>query len=59
MNLSRRLAGPGKVCQRRVNFGSGPYFGLWGTLWGAVTDCGRCRAWWLAWRHEDELIAVS
>jgi hypothetical protein len=33
-------------------------FGLWCSLWGAVTDCGRCRAWWLAWRHEGELIAV-
>jgi DNA-binding LacI/PurR family transcriptional regulator len=32
---------------------------LWGTLWGAVTDCGRCRAWWLACACEDELIAVS
>jgi SRSO17 transposase len=35
-----------------------PEMWLWCSLWGAVTDCGRCRAWWLAWRHEGELIAV-
>ena len=22
-----------------------PEIWLWGTLWGAVTDCGYCRAW--------------
>jgi hypothetical protein len=31
---------------------------LWSTFWGAVTACGRCRASWLAWADEDELIAV-
>src|SRR5205823_1422487 len=35
-----------------------PEIWLWSTLWGAVTDCGRCRHGAWPGAHEDELIAV-